>query len=68
MIETTSAIQERTNKKWGSTDISKIISTYPLSVCGGRYGNSSGRVRGGPAFWFENLTAEIVKIVHKINN
>ena len=29
-----------------------------------RYGNSSGRVRGGPAFWFENLTAEIRKIVN----
>ena len=23
---------------------------------------------GGPAFWFENLRAEIWKIVHKINN
>ena len=35
---------------------------------GNIYGNSSGRVRGGPAFWFENLTAEISKIVNKKNN
>ena len=28
----------------------------------GRYGNSSGRGRGGPTIWFENLTAEIWKI------
>ena len=34
----------------------------------GRYGNSSGRVSGGPAFWFENLKAEISKIVSKKNN
>ena len=33
-----------------------------------RYGNSSGRVRGVPAFWFENFTAEIRKIVNKKNN
>ena len=32
----------------------------------GRYGKSSRRGRGGPAFWFKNLTAEIWKIVNKI--
>ena len=43
-------------------------SLTPTDVIKGRYGNSSGRVRGGPAFWFENLTAEISKIVNKKNN
>ena len=33
----------------------------------GRYNNSSGRGRGGPAFWFEKLTAETRKIANKIN-
>ena len=33
-----------------------------------RYGNSSGRGMGGPAFWFENLKAEFGKIVNKTTN
>ena len=44
-----------------------ILSISPTDHVLGRYGNSSGRGREGPPFWFENLTAEIWKIVQKIN-
>ena len=33
----------------------------------GRFSNSCGRGTGGLGVWFENLTAEIWKIVKKIN-
>ena len=33
-----------------------------------RYGNLSGRGRGGPSFWFESFTVKIWKTVNKINN
>ena len=32
------------------------------------YDSSIGRGRGEPAFWFKNVTAEMWKIVNKINN
>ena len=40
----------------------------PHTMYNGRYGNSTERGSGGPAFWYENVTAEVRKIVKKINN
>ena len=40
-------------------------STHPQSMYQGRYGNSRGGAGEG-AFWFEYLTADILKIANKV--
>ena len=44
------------------------VSSKQTEVVKGRYGNSRGQGKGGPAVWLELLTSEIWKIVNKINN
>ena len=44
------------------------INAVTTDIIHGRYGNSSGWGKGGPAFWLEVLASEIEKISNKINN
>ena len=48
--------------------IHTLLFLIPHTMYYGRYLNSRGRGKRGPAFWFESLIAEIWKIVNTINN